>query len=583
MSRRLLAAALVCVLWVTLTPPAKAGVQGTSFRWVEATIADIHVAFASGELTCEELVNGYLARVTAFDRSGPTLQSVLTVNPKAVEQARQLDARYATDGPIGALHCVPILLKDNIDTADMPTTAGSRSLRTSRPPDDAFAVARLRQQGALILGKANMDEFAFGFGGSSSLGGQVRNPYDPARGPGGSSSGTGASIAASLAMVGVGSDTGGSIRVPSSVQGLVGIRPSLRLVSGDGVIPLARFQDVIGPMCRTVQDCAAMLDAMVGFDGSAFSGQHTKPLQRDDEAVLMTSDNQYQSVTGVDPGHSYTAALAADGLRGARIGVVRALFGGDPDVTRTMNAAILAMRGAGATVEDVIIPDLSTITGYASVSAWEFRDHLSSYLQSWPSTADGHRRSFEEIMASGEYEQARASTFALYAVQGATRGVDPAYEKNTHERSAYVPPRLRAALDNTTLEGAPRGEPYDALLYPSVLSPPQVGGAPSTGSNNRLSPFSGFPALSMPAGFTAATDSTVALPIGMELLGREFDEATLLRLAYGYEHAVAGTPLARQAPTFTPELGTPGPTAPRLMPTATRDAGLVAPSELHRQ
>ena len=524
------------------------------FRWVEATIAEVHHAFKEGDLDCRQLVEGYLDRIEAFDDSGIALQSVLATSTDALAEADRLDDEYAAGGLTGPLHCVPILLKDNVDTGDLPTTAGSISLQGSRPPDDASFVEAMRERGAIVLGKTNMDEFAFGFAGSSSLGGQVRNPYDPARGPGGSSSGSGAAIAASLAMAGVGTDTGGSIRVPSSVQGLVGIRPSLRLVSGDGIIPLARFQDTAGPMCRTVQDCALLLDAMARFDPSPFSGQNAGPLQRDDEAVPMTSAEQYAEITGVEPGSSYTSALDPDGLDGARIGVVRALFGTSTDVVTTMNAAIAAMRAAGATVEDVTIPDLGTITGYASVSRWEFRDHLTSYLQSWPSDADGHKRSFEEVLISREYEDSRLSTFVQYGASGATRRVDPDYERNTHERAAYARPRVQAALDNKALDGTVLGEPYDALLYPSVQGPPTVGGPPSTGSNNRLSPFTGFPALSMPAGFTPATEARVALPIGMELLGREFDEEALIRIAFAYQEAVAGTPLARLAPTFTPEL-----------------------------
>jgi amidase len=376
--------------------------------------------------------------------------------------------------------------------------------------------------------------------------------------------------------------------VPSSVQGLVGLRPSLRLVSGDGVIPLARFQDVIGPMCRTVQDCAVLLDAMVSFDGTRFSGQHTLPLQRDDEAVLMASAAEYAAITGVAEAHTYLDALVPDGLQGARIGVVRALFGNDDDVVSVMEHAIGVMRSAGAVVEEVEIPELSRVTSYASVSQSEFRDHLTDYLSSWPSDEDGHKRSFEEVAVSLQYESSRLPSFALYGAKGVLRPVDPDYEANTRERSAVVPPRLLAALDHTTLEGEPLGERYDALLYPSVLSPPRVGGAPATGSNNRLSAFSGFPALSMPAGFTTPTEDRAALPIGMELLGREFDEATLLRLAFAYQQAVAGTSAARQAPTTTPELGPDWPTAAatahlELMPTTVEDALLAGSSERHRQ
>ena len=561
------------------------------FPVVEATLAQVHSAMLEGRLDCATLVQRYLQRITAYDRAGPQLQSIITVSPRALDDAAALDSAFVAGGLSGPLHCAPVLLKDNVDTADIPTTAGSLSLETSQPPDDAFLVQQLRAAGALILGKANMDEFAFGFTGSSSLGGLIRNPYDPTRGAGGSSSGTGASIGASLGLFGIGTDTGGSIRVPSSVQGLVGIRPSMRLISQDGIIPLAHFQDTAGPMCRTVEDCALMLTVISGFDSSSASGQNTLPLARDDQAVLIPDAMTYRTIIGFPSGPDYTLALNPMALNGARIGVVRALFGSNTDVVGTINAALAAMTAAGAIVEDVTVPELSTITGYASVSKWEFRDHLTEYLTSWPSDEDGHKRSFEEVAASGEYEQSRAASFATNAQSGVIRYQDPDYDNNTLDRPAIVRARLNAALDHTDLNGNVLGEPYDLLLYPSVQSPPAVGGAPSTGSNNRLSPFSGFPALSMPAGFTAATADRVALPIGMEMLGREFDEATLIRIAYAYQQLVRGTALARQAPTFTPEMAALGPAA-RTASIASRQAPLIrapeakapatAPTELER-
>ena len=537
---------LVAVLAVCTATAQTAHSKSPLFKWVEATIGQTHAAFKARSLDCEALVNGYLDRIRAFDRRGPGLHSVIAVNPSAIKAARALDTAWSKrKGPTGALHCVPILLKDNIDAAGMPTTAGATVLARSRPPDDAFVVSRLRKAGAVVLGKANLDEFALGFNGSSSIGGLVRNAYDPKRGAGGSSSGTGAAVAASLAMLGLGTDTGGSIRVPSSAGGLVGIRPSLRLLSQDGILPLAHFQDAVGPMCRRVEDCAAVLDAMTGFDPSKLSGQNTKPLERDDESVLIKTRQEYRRLVGSE---SAVAALDRHGLKGARIGVVRAMFGDDPDVTRAMNAAIAAMRSAGAIVKDVTIADLDTIFGsYASVSRWEFRDHLSQYLQSWPSTKDGHPRTFEQVAASLGYETMRVPTFALYGASGAIRYSDPDYERNTQERPSYVRARVLAAMNNA-------GDPYDALLYPTVLSPPMVGGPPTTGNNNRLSPFTGFPALTMPAAFTARTRERVALPIGMELLAREFDEETLVRLAFSYQERVRGTALARRTPTFTPEL-----------------------------
>jgi amidase len=541
--RRVLFAGLATLAAGTAGAPAIAhAAPSTPFRWVEATITQVEAGFADRSLTCVQLVQGYLDRIAAYDRKGPTLRSIITVAASAIDEAKAMDASYAEHGPSGPLHCVPLVVKDNFDTANMPTTAGATAMKDNRP-GDAFVVKRLRAAGALIIGKANLDEFAFGFQGSSSIGGQVRNPYDPQRGPGGSSSGTGAAVGGNLALAGLGTDTGGSIRVPSSVQGLVGIRPSLRLLSLDGIVPLAHFQDTAGPMCRTVRDCALLLGVMAGFDPGEHSGQYDKPLQRDDQGTLMETAAQFDAVAGGSLADKYARALDAQGMRGARVGVVRALFGSDADVVATMNKALDAMRGAGASFVDVTIPDLDTIASYQSVSQYEFRDHLTDYLQSWPSDEDHHKRTFEEVAASLGYQRSNVANFGLYGAAGATRHANPAYDKNTTERAAYVRPRLLKALEG-----------LDALVYPTVQSPPAVGGPPATGPNNRLSPFSGLPALTMPAGFTLATPERVALPIGMELLGREFDEARLIKLASGYEASVAGTPLARTPPTFTPEL-----------------------------
>ena len=553
-TRRLLAAASLCTAFAAAAPvvaPAAVAAPPAPFAWSEATMAEVRTALVTGRLTCTELVQGYLDRIAAYDRSGPRLQSVIAVSPTALDEAAALDAgRHPSKGrSTGRLHCVPLLLKDNIDVAGLPTTAGAVALAGSRPPDDAFVTRQLEAEGAIVLGKANLDEFAFGFGGSSEVGGLVRNPYEPSFGAGGSSAGTGAAVAASLAMAGLGTDTGGSIRVPSSVNGLVGIRPSMRLVSQDGIVPLSLFQDTAGPMCRVVADCATLLDVLAGFDPSASSGQYTLPQQRDDRGVLLPSAQAYREVVGVSDG-AYSRALQGDGLDGARIGVVRALFGSDPAVLAVLDQAIAAMRDAGATVEEVTVPDLTTITGFVSMSSYEFKDHLTRYLQSWPSDQDGHPRTFEQVAAQAT---TRAGTFAANARTGTDRYANPTYQRNTLERPEYVRSRLTAALDNTDLAGTVLGEPYDALLYPSVVSLPRPG-APNAGSNNRLSPYSGFPALSMPAGLTPATGTRPALPVGMELLGREFDEATLLDLAHGYEQLVAGTALARQAPTTTPEL-----------------------------
>jgi amidase len=274
-------------------------------------------------------------------------------------------------------------------------------------------------------------------------------------------------------------------------------------------------------------------------------------MQRDDLGVLIGSEAEFDELIGTD-GTGYRASLKKHGLDGARIGVVRALFGNNAEVAAIMDAAIEQMEQAGAVVEDGTVADLGTITSFPSMSGFEFYDHLNRYLQSWPLDADDTRPfTYEEVQQ--RIRPALAGTFNTRRNNGINRYDNATYNTNTLERPGFVRTRLQAALDNTDLDGNPLGEPYDALLYPAITGVPRPG-TPATGTANRLSPYSGFPALTMPAGFTEATPDRPALPVGMELLGREFDEATLLALAYGYQSVTEGTPLERQAPTTVPEL-----------------------------
>ncbi|GAB3686015.1 amidase [Salinisphaera aquimarina] len=549
------------------TPPTTP-TDPANFSFVEGTIAQARAAMSDGTLTCKTLVQGYIDRINAYDSAGPELRSVIRINPQAMDRANQLDLAFERDGFTGPLHCVPVLLKDNFDTQDITTTAGGIALAYNQTPDDAFSVAGIVNAGGLVLGKANLDEFAFGFRGSSSIRGQVKNAYDPTKGPGGSSSGTGAAIAASFAMAGTGSDTGGSIRVPSSLEGLVGIRPSLRLVSQDGIVPLAASQDTGGPICRTVEDCALMLDAMTGFDPGATSNQRQQFAY---DSPLIDSAEQYEMVTNRPA--TYTDFLAADGLDGVRIAALMPLFGDgsgeNAQVQSVLMAAIERMRDAGATVDILTADDLaqrnvvlSDLTNFDSNSRYEFRNDLTSYLMTWPSSGDYHYRSFDEVAASMLYEERNQGTFDFYGAIGrAIENTDDnseeavayraAYQRNLEERPGIVRGGLLRILNNRDADDASAnalGAPYDVLLYPSVLSlAPELGSSPSTGSNNRLSPFSGFPALTMPAGMA---DTDPVLPVGMEMLAREFDEPTLIRIAYGYEQVAS----PRTAPTFTPEL-----------------------------
>jgi amidase len=519
------------------------------FSFTEATIESLHTSLETGGITCEEVIEGYIERINAYDNEGTDIElnSVVSINPSALDEAHQKDLAFAENGIDGSLYCVPVLPKDNFNTAEMPTTGGALAFQYNRPVSDAYTIRKMREAGAIILGKANMDEFAFGYTGRSSVRGLVKNAYDQTKGAGGSSSGTGSAIAASLAMVGTGSDTGGSIRVPSSLGGLVGIRPSMRLVSQDGIMPLASWQDTGGPICRTVEDCALMMDIMVGFDDSEHANQRAS---FEIDAAAISSAEEYKAVTGVPA--TYTAYLDADGLKGARIAIDRDLFGTNETVNAQMESAIAAMEAAGATVEEVTIDDLASILGdYSSMSSYEFQHDLVSYLNSWTTSVDGHITTYQGLLDSNGYlanYKASLEYRGTIDLDNLTDSQQVIYTKNTVERPVFVRTRLLKALNNIDSDGNSLGEPYDVLLYPTMTGEAgALGGSPSAGSNNRLSPFSLFPALSMPAGMTSADP---AMPIGMEMLGREFDEATLIKLAYSYQEHVH----PRKPPVNTPEL-----------------------------
>lgn len=473
----------------------------TTFRLQDASIADINLAIDSGALSSEQLVQLYLNRIAAYDQQGPTLNSLITVNPNALQEAILLDQQRGSVTDRSPLYGIPVIVKDNFNTFDLPTTAGALAFEGFVPANDAFQVQKLREAGAIILGKANLSEFAFsGSTSISSLGGTTVNPYDPLRSPAGSSGGTGSAIAASFAVLGLGTDTGGSIRNPSSFNSLVGLRPTIGLSSRSGIVPLALSQDTGGPMTRNVLDAAITLDATVGFD---------------------PKDPITASSTGNIP-DSYTDFLQTNGLQGARIGVVRDLFGSNADpefaqVNAVIDEAIAFMTAAGATVVDsVTIPELSQILASPSLSAFEFRYDLEDYLAAEPNAPFS---TLQEIIDSGLFLPSNESTLIA-------RNAVPALETNQRyqdiiqNRPSFTQSRLLTALTG-----------LDALLYPTSQAPPRLNTQNQRiGSNNRLSAFSGFPAITLPAGYTAD-----GLPVGMEFLGRAFDEPTLLRLAYAYE------------------------------------------------
>ncbi|CAM3586368.1 amidase family protein [Marinicrinis lubricantis] len=482
------------------------------FELLEATIMDIQAAMDAGKITSKELVQMYIDRIEEYDDQGPSINAIITVNPAAVEIAEALDKEREEKGPRSLLHGIPVIVKDNYDTADMETTAGCLCLDDSLPPDDAFQIKKLKEAGAIILAKSNLSEFAFSFLTNSSMGGQTLNPYDLTRYPGGSSGGTAAALAANFGVAGLGTDTGGSIRLPSTLNSLVGIRPTIGLTSRDGIIPLALTQDVGGPMARTVEDAAIILDAISGYDPS--------------DIVTARSVGEIPV--------SYTDYLDKDGLNGARIGVIRDLFGTEPEheaVNSVIDTAIADMEKLGATVMDVEVPHLEEILQYPSLSSWEFKFQLNDYLASLGE--DAPYQTLEEIIASEQFDPSIESSLV-------SRN-----ERETLEDAEYQDIVLnRTKLTQESLLKVMADYDLDALIYPSSTNTAaKIGENQSAGSNNRLSPFSGFPAVTVPAGYTADEN----LPVGIEFLGRAFSEPVLIKLAYAYEQ---GT-LHRVAPQTT--------------------------------
>src|ERR1700704_2761540 len=424
------------LVFALLVIPRADCVPDRSFHLMDTSIADIHKAMQAGTLTCDRLVQQYLDRIQAYDQQGPAINSMLYINPASLEQADAFDQDFQRTHKLKPLACVPIVLKDNFDTADMPTTAGALTLKGARPEKDAFAVKRLREAGAIILGKANLQEFASGGISVSSLGGQVKNPYDLTRTPGGSSGGTGAAVAANFAAAGTGSDTGGSIRSPSSANSLVGLRPTRGLISRDGIVPVSFTQDTIGPMTRTVADTATMLDAMVGYDPN-------------DPVTALSVGNVPKT---------YTAFLQ-NGLRGARLGVLTNALGHGAEyeeVNKVIAKDIEMLKEQGAVivrVEDSIL-DIETLTANFRMNEPEFKAALNHYLQQQGANVPVH--SLAEIIASGQYYKPTLEKFF---------SVTSAYEDGPNSPD-YKDRRMKMDAIRIEVADLMARNQLDALVYP---------------------------------------------------------------------------------------------------------------------
>jgi amidase len=509
----ILAAVLLC--GAGNVPTAKAQMHTQSLELIEANIPELQWALTSGIATSHDLVARYLARIDAYDQRGPALNAISVTNSKALAEADARDAERRAGARGGPLHGIPIIIKDNYDTSDLQTAAGSRSLAGWIPPDDAFLVTKLREAGAIIIAKSNMHEFAYGITTLGSLFGQTRNPYALDRNPGGSSGGTGAAIAANFAAAGMGSDTCGSIRIPASHNSLVGIRGTQGLLSRSGIIPLSRTQDIGGPIARTVTDAAIMLDAIVGYD---------------------PNDPQTAASVGNTP-KSYTDFLQLTGLRGARIGLLTALLGTDPadgEVASVVRGAVDVMSGQSVEIVDVTIAGLADLlTDRANgflVLRQDLKFDLNAYLAARPSAPV---RTLEEILASGKFHP---------AVEMNLRNSQAVESRDTQEYFAHIVKRntlresiLKAMVDNHV----------EALAYPTIRRKTNIIGETQVGTNCQLSANSGLPAIVVPGGFTPD-----GLPVGLELLGRAWSEPQLIKFAYAYEQATR----YRRPPPSTPAL-----------------------------
>ena len=496
------------------------------FHLLETTIDDIHAALQSKRITCRELVNLYLKRIETYDKEGPRLNAVQTINARALQEAEHLDAAYASSGPVGPLHCIPVLLKDQVETSDMPTTYGSVIFKDFIPRRDATVTTKMKKAGAVILAKTTMGEFAAGYLGSAF--GIVRNPYSPDRSPSGSSSGTGAGISANFAIVGIGEDTGGSVRGPAAFNSLVGLRPTVPLVSRFGMMPATPSQDTLGPIARTVKDAALLLDVIAGYDPN--------------DPVTVYSAGQ------VPP--TYTAFLDKDGLRGARLGIIREPIDPKTDtasndykkVKAVIDKAISDIRNLGAEVIDpVTIPDLKErVKKGFDDNLYETEAAMDSYLAKHPNAPV---KTLREILVTGKVVPSRSSR--LMTSVGRTTD-EAGYAKVLLLREETRQIVLRVIADNrldalvyATYDQPPALIPQNAMTNPSFVD------LADPGNNRRFAPILGFPAMSVPAGFT-----TDGLPVGIEFMAKPFAEPALFKIGYAFEQGTHH----RKPPATTPSL-----------------------------
>lgn len=496
--------------------------QAPTFDVEEATISQVHDAMKAGRLTCRGLVDLYLKRIAAFDKNGPAINAIVMLNPEAERQADELDRRFSQSGLTGPLHCVPMIVKDNFETQGLRTSNGALVFAKYIPSKDAFQVKRAKDAGAIVLAKSNMAEWAFSpyETVSSILPGYTRNPYNVDRVTAGSSGGTAAAIAANFGLVGFGSDTGNSIRGPSSHQSLVGIRSTMGLTSRSGIFPLNLLADIAGPMARTVEDAAAVFQVIVGEDA--------------DDAVTAAARGHLPQ--------NYSDSLDRNGLRGAVIGVLRQAYERDTtdaEVVRVFMTAVEELRLAGATIVDPAkVEGLEAITRPRDAGpCMGFKYDLNHFL-----ATRGDRvpvKTLAEIIKSGGFHPS-AQRRLEQAENGPENGPDSTACQADREYRAKVREAVITTMDRLKL---------DAFVYPTWSNVPRLIGDLNTpaGDNSQFfSPTTGFPAINVPMGFTRGG----TLPAGMTIYGRAWSEPALIKYAYAYEQATHH----RHGPSSTPPL-----------------------------
>ena len=515
-------------------PAAKNLFSVAPFALEETTLADLQAAMASGRMTAHSITRQYIDRIQALDRRGPTLRSVIEINPDALSIADTLDRERKAGRVRGPLHGIPILVKDNIDTADrMTTTAGSYALAGSIALQDSTVAARLRAAGAILLGKTNLSEWAnfrstHSSSGWSGRGGQARNPYVLDRNPCGSSSGSGAAVSANMCALAIGTETDGSIVCPSSANGVVGIKPTVGLVSRAGIIPIAHSQDTAGPMTRSVRDAATLLTVLAG--GGV------------DPRDSATSSN------GTRGQIDYTTFLDANGLRGARIGVARTRFFGYSDVTdKLINDAIDAMKAQGAVIVDPA--NIQTAGKFDDsefdVLLYEFKADLNDYLASLGSRAPV--KSLQDIITYNEQHKDQEMPFFGQEIMIQAQAKGPLTEKKYLDQLATNLKMSRTDGIDATMDKYK----LDAIVAPTsnpAWTTDLVDGDHFSGASSTPAAVAGYPNINVPAGFSHG------LPVGISFFGRAWSEPTLIKLAYSYEQATKH----RRAPQFIPTLGDAG-------------------------